>query len=582
MTPKLKQQQRQQEPSPSSQLLSLSDKYDTYRNNDMSTQWENYRGRTPTNHGRKMIQNKGEKRSATPTSSRAVREPFKEVPADPAQILKAMVASPTPKTPAASAVFQEHCIGMEGQKRHDVAGAPIIEFDGGEPEKEQFDLMNIKIVVYGLNGLMCEKEPVKRGLFRRKSFAGGMSFLDASATGRGSSSMGFSGSSISSGDFFSTTEVDCMDHSLHGVPTTAVVSCQKNAISSQTSLETFLPSIPIQRPIATFVNKVRYAASWPSEQSALQQDNGSMDRSSFQIIRCMQQTSYVPGMVGAGNNYIPETVELRINLSRGTELIRLGKATLVVNGDEEGEITMNIPAKPTLFNSRKLKKKKNKRNKYGYFSSDLNRRYFLDDNATLKIGIQVIPEDAVRFNQEKDKVKREQELKQILEKDDLKELLRRMGNDNLDRTERIAMKSLSVDMFAAANETSRNQSQDHGKPLVTHTSNQGSDNPKTSFSDMFCGAMTMPTIPAAFCVASPFSRAQEEPDIPMEIHTNQEIDKFAITSIISSVSESTDGSFLGKFPRLHFGRVCDITLLTHSHLLAYFFRFRRRVSSALQ
>jgi hypothetical protein len=522
MTPNL-----QQQPSQASQLLSMSDKYETFRN-DMS--WGNHRGR-------KSFKGK----MATPSSSKAVaRQPFKEIVADPSRFLQAM-ASATPKGFVSSSIFlEQHNIGVNSTISHQHQhqqhfSTSILEFV--EPEKEKFDLMNVKIVIYGLNGLMCEKGPPKRRLFGRK-----YSGMSVDASGKGSSSMGFSGSSISSGDIFSTNEADCLD--TNGVPTTAVVSCQKNAISSQTSLETFLPSMPIQRPVATFVNKVRYSASWPSEQSTLQQDDGAVDRSSFQIIRCMQQTSFVPG-VGAGSNYSPETVELRINLSRGTELIRLGTASLVINGDEEGEVSMNIPAKPIPLNTKKLKKKKNK---YGYFSEDPTRRYFLDDNATLRIGIQVIPEEAVRFVQEKEKVKREHELNQILQQDDLKELLRQMGNDNLDRTQRLEIKSLTADMFAAAKECNKHQD----PLLIMHQDEYENAHPRSSFSDMFCGAVSMPKIPAAFCVASPFMHHQDEPEIPLEIHTEQELDKFAITSIISSVSESTDGSFLGKY---HFMKV---------------------------
>ncbi|KAG7359879.1 hypothetical protein IV203_034977 [Nitzschia inconspicua] len=509
------------QPSQTSQMLSLSDKYETYQKDII---YGNHRGKGNGINGK----------TATPASSISLgREPFKEVLADPAQLLWDMT-SPIPMV-APSTVFQDRNAVAEQRYQRAFTPASIVEFD--EPEKDKFDLMNIKIVVYGLNGLVCEKEPVKRGLFRRKS--SGMS-MDTS--GKGSNFMGFSGSSISSGDIFSTSGVDSLNNK--GVPTTAVVSCHKNAISSQTSLETFLPSMPIQRPIATFVNKVRYAASWPSEQSSLHLDDGSIDRSSFQIIRCMQQSTFIQG-VGVGSNHIPETVELRINLSRGTELIRLGTATLVINGDEEGEVSMNIPAKPALLDARKMKKKKNKRNKYGYFSDDSTRRYFLDDNATLRVGIQVIPEEAVRFVQEKDKVKREQELKQILEQDDLKELLRQMGNDNLDRSQRIELRNLSVDMFVPAKESGkRNSTHDFGQPLPTHYEEQEQHAyARTSFSDMFCGAVSMPKMPAAFCVASSFTRSREECEIPMEIHTDQEIDRFAITSIISSVSESTDGSF---------------------------------------
>jgi hypothetical protein len=493
-------------------MIPVNDKYASFRND---VKWESHRGRKYKN----LLM-------PTPSSSKAVtREPFKEVLADPMQIQT--MQSPTPS--AAAEMFKDN------SDRYSEPLTPTIEFD--ELEKEKFDLMNIKIVVYGLTGLMCEKDPVKRKLFVKRSSASAGGGGDSSAT---PGIMGLSGSSISSGDIFSMGDSDFLETA--GVPTTAVVSFQKNAISSQTSLETFLPSLPIQRPIANFVNKVRYSASWPSEQP-LQEDDAAMDRSSFKIIRCMQQSTYVPG-VGVGSNYINQTVELRINLSRGTELIRLGTATLVINGDEEGELTMSIPARPALLNPKKSKRKK--KNKYGYFLDDHTRRYYLDENATLKVGIQVIPEVAVRFAQAKDKAKREQELKQILENDGLKELLRQMGNDNLDRTQTIDIKHFDPEALARESISARREKQEQQPPAR----DQGFVKEHAAsflFPDLFCGAMQMPKMPT-FCVASPFSHPPAEPEIPMEIHADREGGKFAsLQSVISSVSESTDGSFFGKF-----------------------------------
>mmetsp|Transcript_10332 Transcript_10332/g.18866 ORF Transcript_10332/g.18866 Transcript_10332/m.18866 type:complete len:295 (+) Transcript_10332:1-885(+) len=289
-------------------------------------------------------------------------------------------------------------------------------------------------------------------------------------------------------------------------------------------METFLPSLPLQRPVAMFVNKVRYAASWPSELPTLKQEDGALERSSFNVIRCMQQASFLAG-VGVGSNYIHETLELRINLTRGTELIRLGTVSLVINGDEEGEVRMSLPAKPAALNPKKIKKKKNRRrNKYGYFSNDPTRRYFLDENSTLKVGIQVIPEETVRFAQEKEKAKKENELKQILQKDDIKELLRQMGNDNLRRAERTTPKNVRAEPAS--------------KPARDfYQNNIMAGNTKSLFPNIFCGVMP------AFCAAGHSAPHHDPQDVPMVIHADNDLDHLAITSIISSVSESSDGSF---------------------------------------
>ena len=157
--------------------------------------------------------------------------------------------------------------------------------------------------------------------------------------------------------------------------------------------------------MAISLNKVRYDAAWPSEQSILNQDEGSLERSAFVVTRFMKQSAFIPG-IGAGSNYCHETLELGINMSRGTELIRLGTALVAINGEEEGEVKMNIPTTPTTFEKKKLKKKKNK---YGYFSNDSSRRFYLDKNSILKIGVQVIPEEAIRFAREKDEKRSKKE-----------------------------------------------------------------------------------------------------------------------------------------------------------------------------
>ncbi|MGK3745152.1 MAG: hypothetical protein ACI90V_012013 [Bacillariaceae sp.] len=360
----------------------------------------------------------------------------------------------------------------------DVVSSSAKRYD--ENDKDKFELMNVKIVIYGLTGLVCENSPEKRQRFGGKRE--------------------------------DTSEKDLG-------PTTAVVSCQKNGVSNQISFETFLPSIPLQRPTDTRLDKVRYAANWPSEQSVLklQQGDGAMERSAFDITRCMKHNVFVPGM-GARSNFCHETMELGINISRGTELIRLGTALLVFNGEEEGEVQMNIPTTPLVLNSKKLKKKKNK---YGYFSNDTSQRYCLDENSILKVGVQVIPEEAVRFAREKDikKTKKENEMNDLIEQEKLKNAIHNMGDGNIDHRGGIQIKSLTG---------------------TTGTSNGIIPSKKKSsnslFPDIFCGSMPTSWVPNFF------GRSQTEPEMPTEINTNSNIDQMGIPNIVSSISESTDGS----------------------------------------
>lgn len=65
-----------------------------------------------------------------------------------------------------------------------------------------------------------------------------------------------------------------------------------------------------------------------------------------------------------GSNYVHETIELKVHLSRGTEILRLGTPAVVVNGEEEGERMIVVPVQPTesmkKYGNKRLKSKSNK------------------------------------------------------------------------------------------------------------------------------------------------------------------------------------------------------------------------------
>lgn len=361
--------------------------------------------------------------------------------------------------------------------------------------QDKYELMNITIVIYGLNGLVCEQEPKKRQKIGKKEKL----FPAVMGAVRKETNL-----ESNTKERKPPTRLDS---------TVAVVSCQRDGTSNNISFDSFLPSLTLRNPMAISLNKVRYDAAWPSEQSILIQDEGSLERSAFVVTRFMKQSAFTPG-IGAGSNYCHETLELGINMSRGTELIRLGTALVAINGEEEGEVKMNIPTTPTTFEKKKLKKKKKK---YGYFSNDSSRRFYLDKNSILKIGVQVIPEEAIRFAREKDekRSKKEKELNEFLEHDDLKDLLQQMSNDNLVR-ERIQIKSLPIDPGTTINGVIPERKQ------------------RSSFSDIFCGSIPTAWVPYFL------KRPETEPDIPLEITTTDDIDQLAIQTLISSVSESTD------------------------------------------
>lgn len=385
-------------------------------------------------------------------------------------------------------------------------------------DKNKFELMHVSVVVYGMAGIVCQKEAVKKKRSKFKTKKNG------DVEGKGSSTKVSSGSITSSTDVSVTEEGEFIDNP--NAPTTAVVSFRKNAISSQHSLETFLPSVPLKMPSVCSGMKSRYNASWPSEQSTLVKDENAIERSSFKLIRCMQQESFVPGDIQAAGvpNYVHETVELRISLSRGTDLVPLGTASLVISGEEEGEIMMNIPCvaksfqhktkkiRPKRFKSNKLK---SKYNKHGYFTNDPTRQFSLE-HATLRVGVQVTPEDTLKVAEEREK-----------QDTGCKQMSKKIGNEKLQRGDENPYKNFSLPKLKTAIASPKMA------PPPTASLLPG-------FPDFFCGAM--------LCAPSSLPEAVAEPQQHI-IAPPKEIDisdhcryQYGVNSLLSSVSESTDGS----------------------------------------
>jgi len=410
-------------------------------------------------------------------------------------------SNPTARSPLAEISDFRHMevpSSHETKRREKKYIIPANNYDDNKNGK--FELMNIKIVVYGLTGLTCEQEEQKK-----KQKFGKKEIVSPTATGSVRRDMRPLGPSRT---------IPSRDQT-QGI-TTAVVSCQKSGTNHKITFETYIPSLPLGNPIATSLNKVGYDAVWPSEQSVLQQDEGSKDRSAFTFTRCMRESSFIPG-VGARSNYCHETIELGINISRGTELIRLGTAMIVVNGEEEGEVQMNAPVTPLVFKSKKLKKKKKK---YGYFSNDSSRRFFLDNNSVLKVGVQVIPEQAMRFAKQKEKIKerRDGHLQQLFEQDQLKTLLQELGNENID----LERKQSKISTFVRALAID-------GVDVETP---ERTDGPNFFFPYMLCGSVPTSWVPNFL------KRPETEGNVPTEIFAND--DQLIIRSFISSVSEATD------------------------------------------
>ena len=364
---------------------------------------------------------------------------------------------------------------------------------------DTFELVNVTVVIYRVTGVVCELESAPK---RRPTFG----IRDNSVSSRSAHSSRLSRVTTSPlSPSVADRDASIVSDHLGNILTTAVVSYRRNTYSNQTALETFLPSIPISSPPRYVGMKHRFQASWPSDQPA--NDESAIARSSVVVARCMKQEAYVPGVV-MGSNYVHEKIELQVHLSRGTELLKLGTATVVVSGEEEGERLMFIPIKPS--DSKKTYSKKHmktKSSKYGYFSGDKSRRFYLDDNSTLRIGVRIHRQASAE-----EKERNENHARNSLKSGELKKMVQNWGHLNNSKVE------IGADCRPALQPQQRT-------PVAA---------PNGLFQNLFsCGVL---------CDMDTSSKVIPLPDdVPMEIqaikHGNLEIE-----ANMSSVSESTDGS----------------------------------------
>jgi len=196
------------------------------------------------------------------------------------------------------------------------------------------------------------------------------------------------------------------------VPVTAIVSYFKN-VSSNQRIATHIPSIPLGTPSISKGNKKHlYLIRWPTDFDPM---GDALSTFRFSRLMRKRESNYdnMLGHIGIDNNskgFIAEEIKLQIGLMRGKEILTLGVANLVITGDEEDEVIMDIPIIATkdpvkedplrspsplrrtgskLFgNSQKTVKKQS-------FPSDSKRKYKLDENALIRLHVKVVPDSTV-------------------------------------------------------------------------------------------------------------------------------------------------------------------------------------------
>lgn len=233
-----------------------------------------------------------------------------------------------------------------------------------------FKLMEISVAVLGLTGIMTENKARKQSKKKAKEKRGNNDKISTASSCSSSYSM--------EGD--------------DGVPVKAVVSFFKYVNNSKTAIASHLPSLSVQHVDTTSNGLCQLSAFWPNDFDPL-----GNELSTFKFTRMMQ----IENEGHRTNKYrsvdtpmlIPERVQLKVSLTRGSEMVTVGYATLVVSGDETQDMQMNLPISlERVEENDKATWKNRKTIKPTAFSKDpFKRHYFLNGHSRLKVLLHVSP-----------------------------------------------------------------------------------------------------------------------------------------------------------------------------------------------
>lgn len=278
-------------------------------------------------------------------------------------------------------------------------------------EEKQFDLMHICIKVYGLNGLVCEdlgkkslpmdrcqslnlsnqkRRSIKNRCFKEKqNFANVVEPVEETGEGSGAT-------------------VSDQDTNNKASPIVLAASVTRNAFSSESLIETYICSQPIDANCTDGKLSQFYGLWQKPAKSCLQQENLETPDLSFRVLRMMMKKSYIRRDTTAiVENYVHENIPIRINICRGTEMVQLGIATLIVTGEEEGEVLMTLPTRSIYSNGNPAERissdqyRRRKKKKQPTFQND-NKQFTLEENASLLVGVQIHTQQDMQIHAQQD------------------------------------------------------------------------------------------------------------------------------------------------------------------------------------
>ena len=184
------------------------------------------------------------------------------------------------------------------------------------------------------------------------------------------------------------------------VPTTAVVSIARSSSNTGFIIHTYLPSRElICRKSNKDGNEERCTAYWRGQESTDSLSIESFNPSTLAMTLTMKREGCCNDMnARLGLLYSHESIDVKVDIGKGKEIISLGVASIVVSGEEEGEVVANVPVKAVA------KDKQNRQTAVGHIKktrksfADDSFIYDLDESTTLRVGVQIIPKQEIRLD----------------------------------------------------------------------------------------------------------------------------------------------------------------------------------------
>ena len=291
------------------------------------------------------------------------------------------------------------------------------------PANPTFDLMQVSITLYGVTGILCRTQNVKEKHMKDKKQRNPKSFpkekkskkvkethqTDISKKEKKSPKV-TDNHEINPSSTMSSDSVTAFGKKALP-PLTAVVSYGKNIFSSGTTMETYVPSRPLDMLSRPEARTLEYAARWPGWEEG--NELNTNDTHTFTVARVMRQQQYLTAKMAKVSTHVHETIELCVFVGRGKELIPLGVTSFVITGDEEEEVIHNTPVRlprpgTSSFDRHfSSSKKRTRRRQKSGFANFPKESYELDDNAILQLGVRVLPQSMLRKASEREVEQRE-------------------------------------------------------------------------------------------------------------------------------------------------------------------------------